>query len=149
MTVVYFKKLTESAKIPKFAHFSDACFDFFCIDGGVIGPKKSKVFHTGLAMEIGQPYTDNRFFMRLYPRSGLAFNHDIICHIGTIDEDYRGEIAVKLFNLGDEPYEVLPGERICQGQIEVKREAYIKEVDSLDTMHTERGKRGFGSSGRW
>ena len=46
-------------------------------------------------------------------RSGLNKNHGIVCPVGTIDADYRGEVGVTLYNLSREPYEIKPGDRIA------------------------------------
>ena len=45
------------------------------------------------------------------PRSGLTFSHDIHVGAGVIDQDYRGEIGIHLYNLGGRPYTIKVGER--------------------------------------
>lgn len=64
---------------------------------------------------------------------------------GVIDNDYRGEIKVILFNLSSEDYIVKVGDRIAQLIIEYFIPAVLKCVDELD--QTERNDNGFGSSG--
>ena len=56
------------------------------------------------------------FEAQVRPRSGLAAKHGItvLNTPGTIDADYRGEIKVILVNLSQEPFEIVPGERIAQ-----------------------------------
>jgi dUTP pyrophosphatase len=41
-------------------------------------------------------------YIRIAPRSGLAFKHMIQVGAGVIDPDYIGEIKVLLFNHGQE-----------------------------------------------
>src|SRR5947209_5685368 len=56
------------------------------------------------------------FEAQLRPRSGLAasFGVTIMNSPGTIDSDYRGEVAVVLINLGTDVFEVSRGSRIAQ-----------------------------------
>ena len=79
-------------------------------------------------------------------RSGLNKNHGIVCILGTIDSDYRGEIGVVLYNLSREPYEINPGDRIAQLVISPCIQANWQMVDHLDK--TDRGEGGFGSTGK-
>ena len=79
-------------------------------------------------------------------RSGLNKNHGIVCILGTIDSDYRGEIGVVLYNLSREPYEINPGDRIAQLVISPCIQANWQRVDLLDK--TDRGEGGFGSTGK-
>ncbi|MBO4466660.1 MAG: dUTP diphosphatase, partial [Bacteroidales bacterium] len=65
---------------------------------------------------------------------------------GTIDADYRGEIKVILVNLSNEPFEIVPGERIAQMVVAKHEFVEWEEVESLDT--TARGAGGFGSTGK-
>ena len=43
---------------------------------------------------------------RIAPRSGLAWKNSINVGAGVIDEDYRGEVCVILFNHGTEDFKV-------------------------------------------
>jgi len=62
-----------------------------------------------------------------------------------VDSDWRGEIMVILFNLGDEVFVIKTGDRIAQGIISPVNQALFTEVDELD--ETVRGGNGFGSTG--
>ena len=64
---------------------------------------------------------------------------------GTIDSDYRGELAVIMINLGSEIVQFVAGDRIAQLVIAPVIQADFKAVDDLGT--TERGAGGFGSTG--
>lgn len=81
------------------------------------------------------------------PRSGLALRHGVTLpnSPGTIDADYRGEVAVILMNLGDAPFEVTRGMRIAQMVIAPAPQAEFRAVEALD--ETARGAGGFGSTG--
>ena len=82
------------------------------------------------------------------PRSGLAAKHGItvLNSPGTIDADYRGEIRVILVNLSEEPFDIVPGERIAQMVVARHEQVEWEPVETLDA--TERGAGGFGSTGR-
>lgn len=81
------------------------------------------------------------------PRSGLALRHGITClnSPGTIDADYRGEVAVVLANLGNEPFLVRRGDRIAQIVFASVVRASLAVVEGLDD--TRRGGGGFGHTG--
>jgi dUTP pyrophosphatase len=61
---------------------------------------------------------------------------------GTIDSDYRGEVAVLLVNLGKEPITLEPGQRIAQLVVAPVARADLDEVAEL--VDTTRGSGGFG-----
>lgn len=78
-------------------------------------------------------------------RSGLNKNHGVVCILGTIDADYRGEIGVILYNLSREPYTINPGDRVAQLVISPCIQANWEEVESLNTTGRNGG---FGSTGK-
>lgn len=85
------------------------------------------------------------------PRSGLASRHGltVVNAPGTIDEDYRGEVAVLLVNLGREPVTIQPGDRIAQLVVApVSRVGIVERADVGELGSTERGASGFGSTGK-
>ena len=79
-------------------------------------------------------------------RSGLNKNHGLVVPIGTIDADYRGQIGVTIYNLSREEYTIQPGDYIAQLVICPVVQANWEQVDHLD--QTERGVKGFGSTGK-
>jgi dUTP pyrophosphatase len=109
----------------------------------LLKPGARALIPTGLAMALPAG-----FEAQVRPRSGLAARHGVtvLNTPGTIDADYRGEVKVILINLGDEPFEIVRGERIAQMVIAPVLQARILEVETLSD--TERGAGGFGSTGR-
>ena len=93
----------------------------------------------GFAVAIPRGYEG-----QIRPRSGAAWKHGLSIPNapGTIDPDYRGEVAVLLVNLGKEPVTVEPGQRIAQLVICPVAEAELVEVGTLSS--TDRGAGGFG-----
>jgi dUTP pyrophosphatase len=108
-----------------------------------IAPGARAPIPTGIAIAL-PPGTEGQ----VRPRSGLAARNGItvLNAPGTIDADYRGEIQVILVNLGGEPFAVERGQRIAQ--LIVAPVLHAKCVESDNLNHTERGTKGFGSTGR-
>ena len=106
-------------------------------------PLQRTLVPTGLFMALPAG-----FEAQVRPRSGLAAKHGItvLNTPGTIDADYRGEIKVILVNLSNEPFEIVPGERIAQMVIARHEQVEWEQVEELDA--TERGAGGFGSTGK-
>lgn len=107
----------------------------------LIEPGRRFLFDTGIGIEL--PDGMGAF---VKPRSGLPRDHGVMAFTGTIDRDFRGSIQVNLINLGHQPYWVLRGDRIAQLVITACPRVQVVEVDELSM--TERGDKGFGSSGR-
>lgn len=108
----------------------------------LLKPLERKIIPTGLYIEIPPGYEG-----QVRPRSGLALKHGIGCpnSPGTIDADYRGELGVILINLSKEDFIVNDGERIAQLIIAKHETVTWEEVENL--TDTERGEKGYGSSG--
>ena len=109
----------------------------------VLKPFERKVIGTGLKMALPEG-----FEAQVRPRSGLAAKHGIsvLNAPGTIDADYRGEIGVILVNLSKDDFTIQPGERIAQLVLARYEQIDWKITNSLS--ETERGKGGFGSTGK-
>lgn len=138
------RKLHPDAVIPRYAHGpeEDAGMDLFSVAPALLEPNVPQAVPTGLSIELPPG-----FEAQIRPRSGLAFKHAISVpnSPGTIDPGYRGEVKVILINLGLQPYQVNPGDRIAQMVIARYEAVEIEEGDLSDTT---RGEGGFGSSGR-
>ena len=109
----------------------------------VLRPLERTLVPTGLYIALPKGYE-----AQVRPRSGLAVKHGItvLNSPGTVDADYRGELRTVLVNLGTEPFEIVPGERIAQMVIARYEQVEWEEVDQLD--ETRRGTGGFGSTGQ-
>lgn len=108
----------------------------------LIQPGERVAVPTGLVLEIPVGWEG-----QVRPRSGLALRHGIglINAPGTIDSDYRGEVAVLLINLGDQPFTLRRGDRIAQLVLARAEAVEWEEADSL--ADSSRGDGGFGSTG--
>ncbi len=108
----------------------------------LLGPGERLLVPTGLILEIPPGWEG-----QVRPRSGLALRHGIgvVNAPGTIDSDYRGEVAVILINLGAAPFPVQRGDRIAQ--LVISPVAHIEWEESEALSESDRGSGGFGSSG--
>ena len=109
----------------------------------VLQPLQRVLVPTGLYIALPPGYE-----AQVRPRSGLALKHGItvLNSPGTVDADYRGELRTILVNLSDQPFEIVPGERIAQLVVARHEQVEWEEVEVLDS--TERGAGGFGSTGK-
>lgn len=108
----------------------------------VLAPGARVLVPTGLRIAIPAGHE-----LQVRPRSGLALRHGITLpnSPATIDEDYRGELQVILWNAGAEPFTVERGMRIAQAVLAPVTRAAWREIAELPP--TARGEGGFGSTG--
>lgn len=141
-TVLQVRRLVPGVPLPAYAHDGDAGMDLAAAEAVTLAPGARAAVSTGLAVGIAPGWVG-----LVHPRSGLALRHGltVVNAPGTIDAGYRGELKVLLVNLGDEPVEIAPGDRIAQLLLQQVGRAEIVEVDQLDD--TTRGAGGFGSTG--
>ena len=141
---ILIKRLHEDARLPQFAHVTDAGADLYSIEDKVLQPGERALIGTGIALAIPEGY--GAF---VHPRSGLAVKHGIsmVNTPGTIDAGYRGELKIILINHDTkDPFTVAKGDRIAQLVIQKVEHPAFVEADELPTA--DRGEKGFGSTGR-
>jgi dUTP pyrophosphatase len=144
---INFKRLKDSATIPTLNNDTDAGVDLYSCEDLIIPAFSHSVIKTGIAWEPKNISTGKKAVMIVKSRSGLAFKYDIECtNAGVVDQEYRGEIGVKLYNNSKHRYAISEGDRIAQGVIKELPNITIHEVKELS--ETNRGVNGFGSSGK-
>ncbi len=145
MTVLKIERLPHNKNIPAYQTEGAAGMDLCAaIEAPVVlKPLERALVPTGLKIELEHGYE-----AQIRPRSGLSIKHGItlINCVGTIDEDYRGEVCVPVVNLSNETYSIQPQERIAQMIIARVEQAQIEVVTEL--TETLRGAGGFGSTGK-
>lgn len=149
------QRLTDTAKLPTKAHYNDACFDIYadipdadfelnnkCYNGVQIEPFQTVLIPTGFATEI-----PHGFWGAIFARSGLASKQGLRPAQGVpvIDESYRGQWMIPLYNQSNEPQIIHHGDRICQFMLLHYFDTNLTEVNNLS--ETDRGEGGFGSTG--
>lgn len=130
-------KTLGDGKVPKFKRKCDACMDCYANETKFVW-LFSKLIPLGFSMELEEGYEGV-----IRPRSGNSKNN-VRVDIGTIDSNYRGEVMACVHSLL--PYIVRKGDRICQLKISKLEDIQIKKVTKLS--ESNRGKNGFGSSGK-
>ena len=133
-------KLDKGAYMPTRAHDTDAGLDLYAKRGRLVRAGKSAVFDTGVHIEL-PPNTAGM----IKSKSGLNVKHGLTSE-GVIDVGYTGSIAVKLYNHSKNDYIVRRGDKISQLCIIPVLLPELELVEDLE--ETERGDKGFGSSGR-
>lgn len=142
-TILKIKRVNKKAVLPSYAHDGDAGLDLSSMVDVTLNPGEQTVIGTGIAIQL-----QRGFEAQIRPRSGLAskFGISVTNSPATIDYGFSGELKVILINLGQNTYHVAKGDRIAQMVINKLPSVEIVEVDELDD--TERGEKGFGSSGK-
>jgi dUTP pyrophosphatase len=116
-----------------------------CLDAPLLlEPGQSHLVPTGIAIHLGDP----GLAAVLLPRSGLGHKHGIVLGnlVGLIDSDYQGQVMVSVWNRGDHPFTIQPGDRIAQMIVVPVVQVEFEVVAEFEA--TQRGAGGFGSSGR-
>ena len=131
--------------IPTYATKGSAGLDLRAavIDKIHLRPNETLLIPTGLSIFI----EDKNYAATLLPRSGLGHKNGIVLGnlVGLIDSDYQGELMISCWNRGKESYFIEPMERIAQ-MIFIRVEHPEFEIVE-EFQNTERGDKGFGSSG--
>ena len=133
----------EPLPLPSYATEGAAGLDLRADVAVSLAPGERALVPTGLFLAIPQGYEG-----QVRPRSGLALRDGVTClnSPGTIDSDYRGEVAVILANLGQKPVSLERGARIAQ--LVVAPVARAELVEAGELPRTARGQGGFGHTGR-
>ncbi|XP_035273406.1 deoxyuridine 5'-triphosphate nucleotidohydrolase-like isoform X5 [Anguilla anguilla] len=139
--VLKFAKLTENATVPTKGSAKSAGYDLYSAYDYSVAPMDKVVVKTDIQIAV-----PTGCYGRVAPRSGLAAKYFIDVGAGVVDEDYRGNVGVVLFNFSKETFEVKKGDRVAQLICEKICYPELEEHKTLD--ETVRGAGGFGSTGK-
>ena len=135
------------ATMPKRAMDGDVGYDLFSAIFMTIPPGERRLVDTGIRIEVRTPAALAALGLVYHPeiksRSGLAAS-GIDVAAGQIDLGYRGRVCVCLVNHSGRPFMVKLGDRIAQLKFSV---VALPEIRAGKVSDTERGGRGFGSTG--
>lgn len=136
-------RLIEGGRLPTYAHDDDAAADCYARIAERVRLEPSARIRIPLGFALALP---THLHGEVRGRSGLVATHGILVAHGLIDPGYRGEVMALLVNVSDGPVDIFPGDRIAQLLIAPHVRARFTSVPELG--QTERGNRGFGSTGR-
>lgn len=127
---------------PSYAHETDAGADLKAANDAIIHAGQRGLVGTGVSIALPEGYVG-----LIHPRSGLAWKNGItvLNAPGTIDADYRGELAVILYNTSKVDFIIRKYDRIAQLVIQKVEHATFLNMEAFD--ETARGVNGFGSTG--
>jgi dUTP pyrophosphatase len=153
----------EDAKMPTYAHLTDAGMDIYLTEDVTIHPGETKLIPTGLKVAIPLGYE-----LQVRPKSGRSLNSKLrIANTpGTIDAGYRDEICIIADNIDQvvkgaemdasgalcgilwgSDITLGKGEKIAQLVLSEVPKAVFYEVESVAAIENDGRKGGFGSTG--
>lgn len=141
MPTIKFEKTHPDAILPKKNFESDSGWDLSAVEDVVIPGLGQIVVPVGLKLAFLEP----GYWIQVCSRSGLSFKSGVLAHPGVIDQNYRGDLGVLLYNHRQTAYEVKKGDRIAQLVVHFNLQL---QVDWGKVEATDRGEKGFGSSGK-
>lgn len=132
---------------PVYSTHGAAAFDLVAAEPALVCPGETIKIRTGIAIHI---FNDAAAGLVL-PRSGLGSRGLVLGNLlGLIDSDYQGELVVMAWNRLTKPpaetFAIRRGERIAQLVIVPVLRAQFSAVEEF-TVETDRGEKGFGSTG--
>lgn len=138
------KKLHKDAKLPVYANNAeDSGADVFAIHNYLIAPGERVLVKTGIALVLPDGYE-----CQVRSKSGLALKKGLMVlnSPGTVDNGYRGEIGVILYNTSNETQHIEKGDKVAQLVIAPVQQSIFIEVHEIN--ETSRGAGGYGSTGK-
>ena len=128
--------------IPIRMYEDSAGYDLYSSENVVISKWSRAMVNTGLRFSIPKG-----FYGEVKPRSGLAIRNGIVAFNGTVDAGYIGFVYVIVFNFSDFDFTIKKNDRIAQIIFKKCHSGSFLVSDDLKHSDTDRGVKGFGSSG--
>ncbi|AFZ80213.1 deoxyuridine 5'-triphosphate nucleotidohydrolase, putative [Theileria equi strain WA] len=129
----------------------DCGLDLFCIEDQTIEAHQTGVVYLGVQVSAFKAHENGEVGKSvgwlLFPRSSISKTPLRLSNsVGVIDPQFRGEVRLSLDNIKDYPYTIKKGDRLVQMVSYDGEKITFEIVDELD--ETDRGSKGFGSTGR-
>lgn len=138
---VRIKRLDPNLPVPEYKTAGAVGFDIAVREGGILAPGERRLFKTGLVVQVPPGYALLLASRSSNAKKGLTMANGI----GVIDQDFCGpedELRLALYNIGTEPYDVQPYERLAQGLIVPALQAEFVEGEM-----EAKNRGGFGTTG--
>lgn len=130
------------AKVPFRSRNTDAGYDIYSIESIELPPRQATLVKTGV--EISAP---PGYYYTIEGRSSL-WRKGIFPNRGIIDSTYCDEVLVSLVNFNNTTFHITSGDRIAQIILHAQYDAEFEIVEDFSPLYNQRGKNGFGSTGR-
>ena len=141
---IKFVKTHPLAVLPKYNHddpyTGDSGLDVTAVEETYVPAKGYAVVPVGIKLA----YVTPGYWFRVEGRSGVGFKKHIFPHFGIIDNPYRGDMSIKLYNMGVEDQVFKPGDKVAKLILYPLIQANVQWTDEVS--ETARGEKGFGSS---
>lgn len=154
--IITFKKVHKRSRKPSKAYGKAACWDVYSVETKVIPVGQWREISLGIIIapwpHIYIPFLNltltpfGNIATKIHTRSGLAIKKGLRNHLGIIDNDYRKELSVVVYNNGSYPVQLKEGERV--GQLEFYRVSSVVLWERKKLTNSIRGEKGHGSSGK-
>lgn len=119
----------------------DSGYDLVAVENVSIPIGESAIIPVGLTLADITP----GYWIRIEPRSGLGFKKSLQPHLGVIDNGYRGDLAVKMYNFHDSADALIKkGDKVAQLVLYPLIQSSFEFAEVI--TDTARGDKGFGSS---
>ncbi len=129
---VGFKRLNDDAIIPTKAHATDSGFDLYAAEDVIIEPGETVIVPTGVAVQLPEGYE-----AQVRPRSGVTAKTKLRVQLGTIDNEYTGEIGVIVDNIAQVKYDLHSDDPRIVRSLGRNREKMTDVASTLDDWLTQ------------
>lgn len=143
---IYLKKTNDACIIPFKTYDRDFCYDCVAVSEEEIAPNVWK-YGLGFAIQIDNQVSQVIHSVSLRPRSSVYKTGMVLSNsVGTVDENFRGEISAVFYHVLPNMPRYKVGDKICQMYISTTLPVDFEEVEALS--QSDRGSNGYGSTGR-
>lgn len=133
-------KLIKGAQCPKQGRIGDAGYDLFLLDDVTFKANAITVLDTGVRVELPEGHAGLLAMRSSVCKTGLIIQQPLI------DENYRGEIHILIYNPTNTDFSYNKGERVCSLYVFPVYHQALEVVD--DISESNRGENWGGSSGK-
>lgn len=123
--------VTEKYSLIK-AHPTDSGFDLKSVEDFILRPGEIKLISTGLKLKLPKNYE-----AQVRSKSGLS-SKGFMVYLGTVDNEYRGEVKVITQNNSNEMIEIKDGQKVAQIVFNKLDSIELAEISEV-TENTSRG----------
>jgi len=139
----------RSVKTPTRGTVGSAGIDFYVPDDYPdnlckVSPGEKYFIPSGIKANV-----PNGYALIAMNKSGVSLKKNLIVGACVVDSDYQGEIHLHLVNIGQEPVNISPGDKLVQFLLVPVNHGPVKLVNEryLYSGASDRGSGGFGSTG--